>query len=274
MTQRFYNPDTGCALWLAGWLLAGGPLIAAAAERVDFNFQIRPLLADRCYHCHGPDAGSRQGKLRLDTRDGMRKPLDDGWAVVQPGQPEKSELVARIFSEDEDELMPPPDSHLKLSPTEKELLSRWISEGAEYQPHWAFRPVTSVIPPLPRDSRLVRNPIDQFVFARLEKENLSPTPPAARETLIRRLALNLTGLPPTLAEVDAFLADKAPDAYEKVVTHYLGSFTYGERMAMDWLDLARFADTYGYQNDVERDMSPWRDWVIEAFNDNLPYDQF
>jgi hypothetical protein len=254
--------------------LLGVPHGGRAAEAVDFNFQIRPLLSDRCYHCHGPDAGSRKAKLRLDTPEGMRKSLEDGWAVVKPGQPEKSELVTRIFSQDEDEVMPPPDSHLKLSADEKELLKRWIAEGAVTKPHWAFIPVEPVIPPLPRDSRQVRNPIDQFVFARLEKENLSAAPPAAREILIRRLALNLTGLPPTPADIDAFLADKSPDAYEKVVTRYLSSFSYGERMAMDWLDLARFADTYGYQNDVERDMSPWRDWVIEAFNENLPYDQF
>lgn len=250
------------------------PTCAAETNKVDFNFQIRPLLSDRCYRCHGPDAGSREGKLRLDTRDGALKELDDGWAVIKPGQPEKSELISRILTDNEDDLMPPPDSHLKLSPTEKELLKRWVSEGAEYKSHWAFLPVEKVTPPQLLDARGTQNPIDRFVLSRLQKENLPPAPPASREILIRRLAFNLTGLPPTPAEIDAFLTDKSPDAYEKVVARFLNSPAYGERMALDWLDLARFADTYGYQNDVERDMSAWRDWVIQAFNDNLPYDQF
>jgi len=240
---------------------------------VDFNFQIRPLLSDRCYRCHGPDSGSRKAKLRLDTRDGALKELDDGMAVVKPGKPDKSELIRRIFTENEDDLMPPPDSHLALSAAEKELLKRWIVEGAEFKPHWAFLPVQPVMPPQLKKNAPA-NPIDAFVLARLEKEKLRPAPKASRETLIRRLALNLTGLPPTLAEIDAFLADKSSDAYEKIIAKYLNSPAYGERMALDWLDLARYADTYGYQNDVERDMSAWRDWVIKAFNENLSYDKF
>ncbi len=249
-------------------------MLAAEPARVDFNFQIRPLLSDRCYRCHGPDAGSRKAKLRLDTRAGALKELADGMAIVKPGDLEHSELIRRIITANEDDLMPPPDSHLSLTAAEKELLKRWVLEGAEYKSHWAYLPVAKITPPQPRDSRWTRNPIDSFVLSRLEKENLSPAPSASRETLIRRLALNLTGLPPTPAEIDTFLADKSPDAYNKVVTHYLNSPAYGERMALDWLDLARYADTYGYQNDVERDMSAWRDWVIKAFNDNLPYDQF
>jgi hypothetical protein len=248
--------------------------LAAAEAKVDFNFQIRPLLSDRCYRCHGPDSGSRKAKLRLDTRDGALKTLDDGWAIVKPGDPAKSELINRIFTTDEDDLMPPPDSHLMLTIEEKELLKRWVLEGAEYKSHWAFLPIEEIMPPQPRDSRWVRNPVDTFVLSRLEKEKLSPAPPAAREILLRRLALNLTGLPPTPAEIDAFLADKSPDAYDQAVTRYLNSPAYGERMALDWLDLARYADTYGYQNDVERDMSSWRDWVIKAFNENLSYDKF
>lgn len=259
---------------VVGLLLSAGLMLAAEPAKVDFNFQIRPLLSDRCYRCHGPDAGSRKAKLRLDTRDGALKELDDGWAIVKPGDPAKSELISRIFTDNEDDLMPPPDSHLKLTAAEKELLQRWVSEGAEYKSHWAFLPVEKITPPQVRNSIRVRNPIDQFVLARLEKEKLSPAKPASRETLLRRLAFNLTGLPPAPAEIDAFLADKSPDAYAKVMTRYLNSPAYGERMALDWLDLARFADTYGYQNDVERDMSAWRDWVIQAFNKNLPYDQF
>jgi hypothetical protein len=259
---------------VVGLLLSAGLMLAAEPAKVDFNFQIRPLLSDRCYRCHGPDAGSRKAKLRLDTRDGALKELDDGWAIVKPGDPAKSELISRIFTDNEDDLMPPPDSHLKLTPAERELLKRWVSEGAEYKSHWAFLPVEKITPPQLRNSNRLRNPIDLFVLSRLQKENLSPAPTALREILIRRLAFNLTGLPPAPAEIDAFLADKSPEAYEKVVTHYLNSPAYGERMALDWLDLARFADTYGYQNDVERDMSAWRDWVINAFNENLPYDQF
>jgi hypothetical protein len=244
------------------------------ADQLDFNFHIRPLLSDRCYRCHGPDAGSRKARLRLDTRAGALKELEDGRAVVKPGDPARSELISRIFTANEEDLMPPPDSHLQLSAAEKELLKRWIAEGAEYKSHWAFLPIEKVTPPQPNDSRSAHDPIDRFVQSRLEKEKLSPAPPASRGILIRRLALNLTGLPPTIAEIDAFLADKSPGAYEKVVTAYLNSPAYGERMALDWLDLARYADTYGYQADVERDMSPYRDWVIKAFNDNLSYDQF
>lgn len=261
------------AIGLLFWTTAA-PALAAGGGRVDFNFQVRPLLSDRCFRCHGPDSAARKAKLRLDTRDGALRELEDGWVVVKPGQPGRSELIRRIFTDNEDDLMPPPDSHLSLSSAEKELLKRWVSEGAEYQSHWAFLPVGKITPPVPARSKWVRNPIDAFVLSRLQREKLSPAPQASREILIRRLAFNLTGLPPTLAELDAFLADKSPDAYEKVVAHFLNSPAYGERMALDWLDLARYADTYGYQADVERDMSPWRDWVIQAFNENLPYDQF
>ncbi len=244
------------------------------AGRIDFNSQIRPLLSDRCFACHGPDEKARKAKLRLDTREGALKELADGWAVIKPGDPDKSELVQRILATDEDDLMPPPKSNLKLSPPEKELLKRWVAEGAEYQAHWSFIPVGQIAPPQPRDEQWIRNPIDSFVLARLEAEDLRPAPAANRETLIRRLALDLTGLPPALEEVDAFLADHSPQAYERAVNYFLSRPAYGERMALDWLDLARYADTYGYQSDVEYDMSPWRDWVIRAFNENLSYDQF
>jgi len=245
----------------------------AAAEKVDFNFQIRPLLSDRCFTCHGPDEKARKAKLRLDTREGLFKQLEDGSTVVKPGSATNSELVRRIVATDDDQ-MPPEKSNLKLTDAEKELLQRWIAQGAEYKGHWAFNPVEKVSPPTPGNAKWVRNPIDAFVLTKIESEKLKPTPEATRETLIRRLALNLTGLPPTLEEIDAFLADNSPQAYERVVERYLSSPAYGERMTLDWLDLARYADTYGYQADVDRDMSPWRDWVINAFNDNLPYDDF
>jgi hypothetical protein len=273
-------------------------LFAAESPKVDFNFHIRPLLSDRCFKCHGPDERARKAKMRLDTREGALKALEDGWAVIKPGNPDKSELVRRIFAGDEDDLMPPPKSNLKLSPAEKELLKRWVAEGAEYKSHWSFIPVRKVeVPRRSGDAPLsvaatpasrapstdtrgdegvaaTRSPIDSFVLSRLEAENLRPAPQASREILIRRLALDLTGLPPKLEEIDLFLADKSPRAYERVVEKYLASPAYGERMALDWLDLARYADTYGYQADVDYDMSPWRDWVIKAFNENLPYDQF
>jgi hypothetical protein len=255
-------------------LLLTGATTALATEPVDFNFQIRPLLSDRCFNCHGPDPSSRKARLRLDTLEGLRKELPDGGAVVKPGQPDQSELIRRIFAESEDDVMPPPETNLQLTPAEMELLQRWIAEGAEYKSHWAFLPVGAVKPPSTTDTNWVRNPIDQFVLARLGKEKLAPAAEAAPETLLRRLTLDLTGLPPTVVELDAFLADHSPAAYERAVARLLASPHYGERMALDWLDLARFADTYGYQNDVERDMSPWRDWVIKAFNENLPFDQF
>jgi Protein of unknown function (DUF1553)/Protein of unknown function (DUF1549)/Concanavalin A-like lectin/glucanases superfamily/Planctomycete cytochrome C len=260
---------------LVGLTTAAQPQIpAAAARRVDFSFEIRPLLSDRCFRCHGPDASKRKAKLRLDTPEGAFKDIGDGWAIVKPGDPDRSELVRRIHSDLEDDMMPPADSHLSLSDAEKALLRRWVVEGADYKPHWSLIPVhTPRVPPL-RSERPFGNPIDAFVRARLEAAKLSPAPQAAPEVLLRRLAFNLTGLPPTPAEIDAFVADQSPHAYARAVDRYLASPAYGERMAMDWLDLARYADTYGYQADFERDMSPYRDWVIRSFNQNLPYDQF
>ena len=209
--------------------------------------------------------------MRLDTPDGGHRALEDGWFVIKPGDPSRSALVERILHDDPDEMMPPPESHLTLSADERRLLVRWIEQGAVYEPHWAFVPV-------PAAASLVHgvtgNPIDALVRARLARERLAPSPPADRAVLLRRLAFNLTGLPPTPAEIDAFLADTRPGAYERAVDRYLAAPAYGERMAMDWLDLARYADTHGYQADVERDMSPWRDWVIRAFTQNLPYDRF
>jgi len=248
----------------------------AETRRVDFSYQIRPLLSDRCFRCHGPDARKRKAKLRLDMREGALKALPElgkGWAVVKPGDPEKSELVRRIFTGDEDDRMPPPESHLSLSAAEKALLKRWVIEGGDYRPHWSLAPVQAPgVPTLAGGA--VANPIDAFVRARLKEEGLTPAPQASPETLIRRLAFNLTGLPPTPAEIDAFEGDRSPDGYARVVARYLASPAYGERMAIDWLDLARYADTYGYQADVDRDMSPYRDWVVRAFNNNLSYDRF
>jgi hypothetical protein len=267
------------ALFIAGALVTAGAANAPGAApedsaRVDFNYQIRPLLSDRCFRCHGPDSAARKAKLRLDRRDSALKTLEDGWAIVKPFDPDHSELVRRIsLVADDDDVMPPVDSHLTLSAGEKALLRRWIAEGAEYAPHWSFAPVQARAPPATGEAE-TRHAIDAFVRARLARERLTPAPRASRETLIRRLAFTLTGLPPTVAEIDAFVADRSSDAWPRLVDRYLASPAYGERLAVDWLDLARYADTYGYQADVERDMSRWRDWVIAAFNDNLPYDQF
>jgi len=243
-------------------------------ERVDFNFEVRPILSDRCFFCHGPDEKARKAKLRLDQREGLFEVRKGGTFVVKPGQAEASELVRRIFTTDLDDLMPPPDSHLELTVAEKEILRRWIEQGADWKDHWAFNPVGPVQPPQVTGAARVLNPIDRFVVAKLEALGLPPSPAASKERLLRRLSFDLTGLPPKPAEVEAFVADPSPRAYEQSVDRLLASPAYGERRANEWLDVARYADTYGYQADVERDLSPWRDWVIKAFNDNLPYDQF
>ncbi|MSU36980.1 MAG: DUF1553 domain-containing protein [Pedosphaera sp.] len=245
-----------------------------AANRLDFNFQIQPLLSDRCYTCHGPDEKQRKGKLRLDTREGAFGRNKDGKKIITPGTPGDSELIRRIFSTVKDEIMPPPESNLTLSSDEKELLRRWVEEGAEHRPHWAFNPIRKVTPPTPRIATSVRNPIDSFVLARLEKAGMTASPEADRERLLRRVTFDLTGLPPTLPELNDFLADASPDAYDTVVTQLLKSAAFGERMANDWLDVARYADTHGFQADRYRPMWPWRDWAIGAFNRDLPFDQF
>ncbi len=261
----------GC---LAFALAGQAVLFAASVAPVDFNFQIRPLLADRCFPCHGPDASSRKAKLRLDLRAGALGTDPAGKSIIKAGDPAASEVVRRIFATDPDDLMPPPESKRTLSTDEKELLRTWIAQGAEYKQHWAFLPVEPVAVPATANRTWARNEIDAFVLGRLAREGLQPSPAASRETLIRRLSFDLTGLPPTLTEIDAFLADTSPNAYEKVVDRLLASPRYGEWMAVEWMDLARFADTFGYQADVDCDLSPWRDWVIRAFNENLPYDRF
>ena len=238
---------------------------------IDFARDIRPLLSDRCFLCHGPDAGQRASELRLDLEGSAHR-----WAI-EPGDAQASELVRRITSSDADERMPPPDSNLQLSPAEIALLQRWIDEGSAYAQHWAF--VTPQIPALPevQHSAWPRGGLDRFVLAHLEQQQWSPSPAADPVSLIRRVTLDLTGLPPTLDELDVFLTDYArqPDmAYERLVDRLLASHSYGERMAVDWLDVARYADTYGYQADRYRAMWPWRDWVVRAFNHNMPYDEF
>ena len=263
--------------WLHALLGAASP--AVAAEPIDFNRQIRPILADACFHCHGPDAASREAKLRLDEREGLYR-VREGVAVVVPGKPEESELLHRIVSPLEDEVMPPPRAARQLKLEEKDLLRRWVAAGAPWDRHWSFTPpVASAVPEVPerrgwRSTPQVRNPVDAFVVARLQREGLTPSPEAPRAALLRRVSLDLTGLPPAPEEVDAFLADSRPDAYELQVDRLLASPRYGERWAWDWLDAARYADTNGFQGDPERTMWPWRDWVVNALNTNQPFDCF
>ena len=251
-----------CVLLLLPFFLS--PVGLSRAGGPDFNRDVRPVLSDKCYSCHGPDEKERKAKLRLD---------EPGW--------DAEEVLARIVSDDPDEVMPPPKVKKPLSAREVTVLQDWVKSGAGYAKHWAFEPpVRPSIPEVPAgsavlsDGAVVRNAVDAFVFARLAKESWKARPEAARERLLRRVTLDLTGLPPTVPEIDAFLADGSADAYEKVVARLLESPAYGERMALHWLDLARYADTHGYHLDSGREMWPWRDWVIAAFRRNQPFDQF
>ncbi|MCH7726050.1 MAG: PSD1 domain-containing protein [Planctomycetes bacterium] len=252
--------------------------IGAAAEKklpvVQFNRDIRPILAENCFQCHGPDSGTREAELRLDKKDGLFAKLDGGGVAVAAKDLKHSELYQRITSADQDERMPPADSGKQLSKEQIDLVRRWIEQGAAWQGHWAFIPPKQVDPPAPRDEKWIRNAADRFILARLEREGFSPSPAADRITLVRRLSFDLTGLPPAPAEVDAFVNDTSGDAYERVVDRLLASKHYGERMAMHWLDLVRYADSGGYHSDNEISISPYRDYVIHAFNDNMPFDQF
>jgi len=256
-------------------LLAVGCCGVANSQPVRFNRDIRPILSDRCFACHGPDAANRKSPLRLDSEAGAGIPLAGGRRAIVPGKPEESEVYRRITTDHPARRMPPAYlGHQKLSAREIELIRRWIEQGARWEKHWAFIPPER--PPLPAVTRRdwPRNAIDYFVLARLEAEGLAPSPAAAPETLIRRVTLDLTGLPPAPEEVEAFVRDPSPQAYENLVDRLLASPHYGERMAYRWLDAARYADTHGYQEDTERDMWRWRDWVIDAFNRNMPFDQF
>jgi hypothetical protein len=243
-------------------------------QRIDFQAQVRPILSDRCYHCHGPDEQAREADLRLDTEEGITQTLlGSGRYPLVPHQPEESEIIRRIFHKDPEELMPPPQSNLNLSAKEKAILFKWIEQGGDWQPHWAFGPPKKPLPP-EAGGKWTENPIDRFVYQKLQEKGLEPSPEAPREVLVRRLSFDLTGLPPTEAQIDHFLQDGTAPAYEKLVDQLLASPAYGERWTWDWLDAARYADTNGFQGDPERKMWPWRDWVIKALNANMPFDQF
>jgi hypothetical protein len=249
--------------------------LAMGKGKIDFNYHVKPILSDKCFACHGPDAKKRQAEFRLDNEEGAFKALKSNpahFAIVK-GSPSESILIKRIFSEDPSFQMPPQESNLSLTDSEKEVLKRWIQEGAEYKKHWAF--ITPERPKVPEtNSEWGSNDIDRFILAKLEEVDLQPSPAADKERLIRRVSFHLTGLPPSLEQIDAFLGDDSPDSYEKLVDELLASPGYGERWANYWMDLSRYGDSHGYQDDLPRVMWPWRDWVIHAFNKNLPYDQF
>lgn len=242
-------------------------------ETVTFNAHVRSILSENCFFCHGPDANTREGELRLDsfvdaTRD------RDGYQVIAPGEALESELILRLLEESEEDVMPPPDSGRVVTEEQRRILERWIEQGAEYEGHWAFIPPVRVETPVTEQSDWVRNPIDAFVLSRLEEEGIEPSPAADRRTLLRRLSLDLVGLPPTPQEIESFVNDESSDAYEKQVDRLMASPHYGERMALPWLDAARYADSNGFQQDGDRHAWPWRDWVVDALNDNMPFDRF
>jgi hypothetical protein len=257
-------------LWFSvglGVAVSATPGAAGEPGTPTFNRDIRPILSTACFHCHGPDEKHRAADLRLDEEDGIEYAFRDGGL-------EDSEGWRRILSDDPDELMPPPDSHLEVTPQQRAVLRQWIEKGASFQGHWSFIPPVQPTLPQPANTERVRGPIDAFIQTRLERDQLTLAEEADKERLLRRVTFDLTGLPPTLAEIDAFLADESPDAYEKVVDRLLGSPHYGERMTLAWMDLARYGDTSVFHADGPRTMWPWRDWVINAYNDNKPFDAF
>ncbi len=269
------------ALTALGFLVIGaclsGQTLAADAVRgastIDYNRDIRPILSDHCYSCHGPDAGQRQGGLRLDRQEDAFKELESGGLAISPGQKQHSKLLARVLAADE-ERMPPAEAGPRLKPEQIAKLEQWIAEGAVWKGHWSYLRVERPLLPAVSEPLWAKNEIDYFILRELDREQLKPSPEADKLTLLRRLSFDLTGLPPSLAEIDAFLADTSDGAYDRLVDRLLASPHYGERMAMKWLDLARYADTNGYHVDDHRNIWKFRDWVIDAFNRNMPFDRF
>ena len=260
-------------LIIAVSLFLAGSGSGANPQAVDFSRDVRPILAQHCFKCHGPDDKQRMAGLRLDNAASACRILGSGNRAVVPGKPEKSGLIARIRTNGPG-LMPPAYANKPLSNAEKRVLGRWIASGAVYRPHWAFVPPKQAALPAVKQADWPRNVIDRFTLAGMEQNGLHPSPQADRYALIRRVSLDLTGLPPTLEETDAFVNDKRPDAYERLVDRLLASPHYGERWAQRWLDLARYADTNGYEKDRERSIWPYRDWIINALNRDMPFDQF
>ncbi len=275
MLSSRIQPHCRASLFAVGWLGILCLPVLTAADDVSFNRDVRPILSDHCFQCHGPDAKKRHGGLRLDDSQSALAGGDSGVAIV-PGDAKSSELIKRIESHDADAKMPPDSAGKPLSTQQMQVLRQWIDQGAKFEGHWAFQTAQRPeIPPTQAD----QHPVDAFIQSKLQTQGLwgpklGPAPKANRETLIRRLSLDLLGLPPTPAEVAAFVNDPAPDAYSKLVDRLLSSPHFGERMALQWLDFARYADSNGFQTDSSRQMWAWRDWVINAFNTNKPFDQF
>lgn len=267
-SRFFFSPAKGVIPLSVGLILHS--MVSGAETVPGYNKQIRPILSDKCFQCHGPDSANRKGDLRLDRREDAVKA-----SAIVPGDPKKSTLIQRIHHHDPKEVMPPLDSPRQLNESEKAVLTQWIRGGAPYEPHWSFTPLPAAVEvPQPTDANWSKQELDRFIAKRLEQEKLSPSPAASPERWLRRITFDLTGLPATRAEVDAFLADKEAGAKERVIERLLASPRYGEKMAIDWLDVARYADSYGYQSDIDTHAWPYRDWVISAFNKNLPWDQF
>ena len=244
-------------------------------DEIDFNYHIRPILSDRCYPCHGPDANARKANLRLDIQDRAFAALqgNDDYAFI-PHKPYQSDAIKRILSTDKDFIMPPPESNMVLSAGEQAMFIKWLEQGGEWKSHWAFIPPFQPELPEVQDPDLIQNPIDHFILAELESQGLSFSEKVEKETLLRRVYLDLIGLPPPIEALEEFLKDTVSNTFEKVVDRLLLTPNFGERWAWEWLDAARYSDTNGFQADPTRKMWPWRDWVVKAINDNMPYDQF
>jgi hypothetical protein len=245
-------------------------------ETISFNYHVRPILSDRCFKCHGPDKAKIEAGLSLNNREDALIALGnekDHFAII-PEDIENSTLIDRIYTDDESKLMPPPESNLVIEEHEKEILKRWIKQGAKWEKHWAFNEISNPEPPKVKDLDFTNNEIDKFILSQIENNNQQPSQKAKKENLIRRISFDLTGLPPSIEDIESYINDDSDNAYESVVDEYLNSVAYAENMTGLWLDVARYADTHGYQDDLERTMWPWRDWVIHAFKQNMPYDQF
>ncbi len=245
-------------------------------DSISYNFHVRPILSDKCFSCHGPDANKRDADLRLDVPEEAYKALKSNGSIhgIVPFEPSASEVFMRISSKDPAYVMPPTSTNLSLTPSEIAIIEKWIKQGAKYESHWAFTTPKSPAIPAVKNTEWAKNEIDYFVLDKLEDKKLAPNPEADKERLLRRVSLDLTGLPPSIEMMDKFMADNSPNAYEKAVESLLASKTYGEKMALQWMDVARYADSHGYQDDNYRSQWPWRDWVIHAFNNNYPYDKF
>ncbi|MEP6672237.1 MAG: DUF1549 domain-containing protein, partial [Chthoniobacter sp.] len=255
--------------------IAGATGAETQPDKVHFNRDIRPIFSDTCFHCHGFDAKARKAGLRLDIREEALKKTENDVYPIVPGKPEESEIITRLFTTDKDDIMPPIKAHKEIPPAQKEIIKRWVAEGAVYEPHWAYAPLNK--PPVPaigNGQSPIANPIDGFIREKLAEKKIEPSPEAPKARLLRRLSLDLTGLPPTAEEVAAFVADETPNAYEKQVDRLLASPRFGERMAVWWLDVARFTDTVGFHGDQNQRIFPYRDYVINAFNSNKHFDQF